>query len=130
MEPEKPAKSWRDSFLLRRLPLVVALGLAALLFLQAAPRDVALVYDLGNRRDGLKTVFVDLAPAGAAAIRHSQFMRPLDSGWPASLSHTVRLTPGDYHVHVTLEYADRSDSVERDLSVTRETERLVLFLEP
>ena len=119
--------NWRQSFVLKRLPLFVALGGAVLLFTRS-PREVEMVYDISARREGLKTVTVKVAAPGEAPIRRSDFMRSTDEAWPSALSHTVKLSPGRYHVAVTLSYRDRPEVVvNKDVEVTTDTDRFVFL---
>jgi hypothetical protein len=110
---------------LSRLVLVAgAVGLGLWLF-RAAPRDVVLVYGLGERRvDALE---VEIA-RGAEVVRRAE-LRP--GGGPAgSLRHPVRLPDGDYVVRLRIAAPDAAPvRIERPITVT-ESMTIVLPLGP
>ena len=127
METVSRVQKWRQSFWLRRLPLWVAIGLGALLLFRGSTHEVELVYDLSAVRQGLIGFSVVLAPAEETAVRRTRFFRPA-SGWSGAVSHTVGLAPGKYRASITLDYSGISPTIERDLEIDRNTQRLVLFL--
>jgi hypothetical protein len=84
--------------------LVLLLGAAALglLLLQAAPREVTLVYPLPGPAE-VAALEVDLR-RGAETVRHAEFRFP--GGAPEALRHAVRLPDGDYTVALRLARRD------------------------
>ena len=93
----------------RLLFLAGALAIGLFLF-RAAPRDVTLVYALGDA--AAREVEVDILKAGET-VRHAEFRSP--SG---QVRHQVRLTDGDYVVRVTLAGDGTSRRVERSITVS------------
>lgn len=69
----------------------VAIGL---FFFRATPRDVTLVYALGDA--GARALDVDIR-RGGEVVRHAEFRAP-----PAQVRHAVRLPDGDYVVHLRI----------------------------
>jgi hypothetical protein len=96
----------------------VAIGL---FLVRAAPRDVTLVYALGDAV--AREVEVDIVKAGET-VRHAEFRAP-----PAQVRHEVRLTDGDYLVRVTLAGDGTSRRVERSITVS-ESGTIVLPIGP
>ncbi|HJW74307.1 MAG: hypothetical protein A2V77_02420 [Anaeromyxobacter sp. RBG_16_69_14] len=109
--------------LARLLFLAGAVGIG-LFFLRAAPRDVTLVYAVGG--SGGRALEVDIEKGGAA-IRRAEFH--LAEGAPAQVSHRVRLTDGEYVVHLTLMVDGASRRLERSISVS-ESGTIVIPIEP
>lgn len=114
--------------ILRRAPLFVVLAILVWLYLGNRPREVTILYDLPDRPPPTR---VDVT------------IRAVDGSVPAALSwgsggavpaadrqgHEPLLAPGDYRVRATLTYADGSSrDVERDLPISREDERIVVYL--
>ncbi len=119
-------KPWRESFLFRRLPLLVMLALVGLLLARGAPHEVEMVYDVSARTDGLQSFEVVLSMADGARVRKTMFNKPSDGGWSGRRAHPVRLAPGSYHARFTFDYAKRTDVIDRDFEIGSDTERLVL----
>ena len=97
--------------LARLVFLAGAIGIGLFLF-RAAPRDLTLVYGLGG--GPARSLEVEIR-RGVETVRHAEF-RFADA--PASVSHRVRLTDGDYTVHATVRAEGASREVDRPLTVT------------
>lgn len=123
-------RSWRDRFWLRRLPILGVLAIGIWLLGREAPHEFDVVYDLAGRVEGLTALEVEIGPPGDAPLRRARFERPAGAGFATSLSHVVRLAPGDYRACLKFVYADRSEVLERPLTVDRWTERVVVHLSP
>jgi hypothetical protein len=97
----------------------VAIGL---FLFRATPRDVTLVYALGDR--AARQVEVDIRKAGET-VRHAEFRSPPGG----QLRHEVRLTDGEYLVHVRIAGEGPAREVDRDITVT-ESGTIVLPVGP
>jgi len=80
------------------LRLLLLLGFAAvgLFFLGAVPRNVTLVYDLGDAAD-VRALEVEVRQADGA-LRHAEYRFP--GGAPRQVVHEVKLPDGSYQVLV------------------------------
>jgi hypothetical protein len=95
----------------------------ALVFFRASPRDVTLVYALGDA--GAREVEIDIRKAGET-VRHAEFRAP----HAAQLRHDVRLTDGEYEVRVRVAPGDGPPRlVDRTITVT-ESGTIVLPVGP
>jgi len=97
--------------------LVLFLGAAALglFLLQAAPRQVTLVYGLPDPA-AITGVDVDVR-RGSEILRRAEFRFP--SGAPSQVRHEVRLSDGEYAVAVRLSRRDGAALVlDRAFTVT------------
>ncbi len=95
-----------------------------LFLLRSAPRDVTLVYAVGG--SGGQALEVDI-DKGGEAIRRAEFH--LADGAPSQVSHQVRLTDGEYVLHLTLKVDGASRRMERSISVS-ESGTIVIPIEP
>jgi hypothetical protein len=95
-----------------------------LFLLRAAPRDVTLVYAMGGA--GGRALEVAIEKGGEAILR-AEFH--LAEGAPAQVSHRVRLTDGEYVLHLTLMVDGAPRRVERSISVS-ESGTIVIPIEP
>jgi hypothetical protein len=93
------------------LRLLLLLGLAAvgLFFLRAMPRNVTLVYDLGEAGE-VRALEVEVR-SGEGALRHAEYRFP--GGAPRQVVHEVKLPDGPYQVSVRV--ARSSGPVRRSL---------------
>jgi hypothetical protein len=96
----------------------VAIGL---FLFRAAPRDVTLVYALGDT--GAREVDVDIRKAGET-VRRAEF-RSVGREVP----HRVRLTDGAYLVHLRIAGDGAAREVDRDITVS-ESGTIVLPVGP
>jgi hypothetical protein len=94
----------------------------ALVFFRASPRDVTLVYALGDA--GAREVEIDIRKAGET-VRHAEFRAPQ----AAQLRHDVRLTDGEYEVRVRVAGDGPPRLVDRTITVT-ESGTIVLPVGP
>jgi hypothetical protein len=94
----------------------------ALVFFRASPRDVTLVYALGDA--GAREVEIDIRKAGET-VRHAVFR----DARAAQLRHEVRLTDGDYEVRVRVAGDGPPRLVDRTITVT-ESGTIVLPVAP
>jgi hypothetical protein len=106
---------------LARLAFVAGAVAIGLFFLRAAPREVTLVYALGDAPP--RALEVDIV-RGGETVRHAEFRVP-----PAQLRHEVRLTDGDYLARLTLAGEGPSRRVERAFTVS-ESGTIVLPVAP
>ena len=106
--------------LARAVFLAGAVAIGLFLF-RAAPRDVTLVYALGDA--GARSLDVDIRKAGEV-VRHAEFRAPA-----AQVRHAVRLTDGRYVVRLRLEGAGAPREVEREVTVS-ESGTIVLPVGP
>jgi hypothetical protein len=90
---------------------------------RAAPREVTLVYGVGD--PGAREVDVDILKAGET-VRHAELRL---AGGPAQLSHAVRLTDGEYVLRITVAGEGGARRVERVITVA-ESGTIVLPLGP
>lgn len=108
----------------RAARIVAVLGVAALasLFFRTTPRDVVLVYDLGDIRDatGIEVRIV----RGEETVRRAEFPAP-----SRQVRHSVQLTDGAYHVRVGVSRPGAVVRADRDITVT-ESQTIVLSLAP
>jgi hypothetical protein len=109
--------------LARAVLLAGAVALGLFLF-RAAPRDVMLVYALGD--PGAREVDVDIVKAGET-VRHAELR--LAGGGAAQVSHAVRLTDGEYVLRITVAGEGGARRVERAITVA-ESGTIVLPLGP
>jgi hypothetical protein len=93
------------------LRLLLLLGFAAvgLFFLRAMPRNVSLVYDLGEAGE-VRALEVEVR-SGEGALRHAEYRFP--GGAPRQVVHEVKLPDGPYQVSVRV--ARSSGPVRRSL---------------
>lgn len=93
------------------LRLLLLLGFAAvgLFFLRAMPRNVTLVYDLGEAGE-VRALEVEVR-SGEGALRHAEYRFP--GGAPRQVVHEVKLPDGPYQVSVRV--ARSSGPVRRSL---------------
>ena len=93
------------------LRLLLLLGFAAvgLFFLRAMPRNVTLVYDLGEAGE-VAALEVEVR-SGEGALRHAEYRFP--GGAPRQVVHEVKLPDGPYQVSVRV--ARSSGPVRRSL---------------
>ncbi len=91
--------------LLRRLLPLLALGALATWFFSTAPEQTTISYDLQGRRDGLRSLEVDLVrlPSGEL-VRRAQFSYSPSSPPPPEQVHPARLTRGEYEARLELVY--------------------------
>lgn len=92
--------------------LAGAVAIALFLF-KAGPRDVTLVYGLEGIQARALEVDID---RGAETVRHAEFR--FDAGVPPTVSHRVRLTDGEYVVHVTIANGATARQLARPITVT------------
>jgi hypothetical protein len=104
--------------------LLVLLGIAgiAMCFFRSAPRDVVLVYDLGDIHDATQLEVRILK--GSETVRLAEFPSP-----PAQVRHQVRLTDGTYHVRVGIDRPGAVQHADREITVT-ESQTIILPLAP
>ena len=98
--------------LARLLFLAGAVGIGLFLF-RAAPRDLTLVYGLGDAP--ARSLDVEIR-RGQEIVRHAEFRFPGGAA-PRSVSHRVRLTDGDYVVRATVTAEGAPRAVERAITV-------------
>jgi hypothetical protein len=119
-----PAKapSRRLAFLRRTLPLLLLLA-GALWYFRGAPRDVTLAMDLAGRRDGLRSLSVDLyqLPERTRA-RHVEFFYSQDNPPAPQLRTAVRIPPADYQAVVAFHYGDKTETLERRFTLESQDE--------
>jgi hypothetical protein len=100
----------------RLIALAGAVGLGLFLF-RAVPRDVVLVYALGERR--LRSLEVEIV-RGAEVIRRAELRPP--AGPAGALRHPVRLTDGEYLLRLRIGPADGPPArVELPITVSEST---------
>jgi hypothetical protein len=80
------------------LRLLLLLGFAAvgLFFLRAMPRNVTLIYDLGEAAE-VRALEVEVR-SGEGALRHAEYRFP--GGAPGQVVHEVKLPDGSYQVAI------------------------------
>ncbi len=98
--------------LARVLFLAGAVAIGLFLF-RAAPRDVTLVY--GLRGTHARSLEVDVE-RGGETIRRAEFW--FSSGTPASVRHHLRLTDGQYELHLVVGGESGPRSLERSIDIT------------
>jgi len=91
-------------------------------YFRAAPRDVTLVYALGD--GGAREVDVDIRKGGET-VRHAEFRAPR----AGQVRHEVRLTDGDYDVRVRIAGDGPPRVVDRAITVS-ESGTIVLPVGP
>jgi hypothetical protein len=96
----------------RILFLAGAVAIGLFLF-RAAPRDVTLVYGVGDAP--ARALEVEIR-RGGETVRRAEFR--FAAGAPRAVSHRVRLTDGDYQVRCTLSGEGAPRTVERPIAVT------------
>jgi hypothetical protein len=107
----------------RLIFLAGAVAIGLFLF-RATPRDVTLVYDVRGSGAGALEVEIDRA---GEAVRRAQFR--IDPAATEPVSHRVRLTDGDYVLHLTLAAAGGPRRVDRPITVS-ESSTIVIPLGP
>jgi hypothetical protein len=124
--PGVPTRRWREGSgrgLARAVFFAGAVALGLFLF-HAAPRDVTLVYAVGD--PGAREVDVDILKAGET-VRHAELH--LEGRGAAQVSHAVRLTDGEYVLRITVAGERGARSLERAITVA-ESATIVLPLGP
>ncbi|HCF60073.1 MAG TPA: hypothetical protein DFS52_19025 [Myxococcales bacterium] len=123
-EPRRSAGAYESkrAFLLKRLLPLLLLGALAAWFFGSAPQSVELVYDLSDRSQGLRTLQVDIFELPERQIvRHAEY-RYAEGAAPAEQSQSVKLKRGErYLIEARLGYADRTETVTRELTFQRES---------
>jgi hypothetical protein len=100
----------------RLLALAGAVGLGLFLF-RAVPRDVVLVYGLGDRP--VRALEVEIV-RGGEVIRRAELRPP--AGAAGALRHPVRLTDGEYLLRLRIEPpGGPAERVERPITVSEST---------
>ena len=113
--------------LLRRLPLVVVLGMLAWLFLGERPRPIELVYDIPDDPPPtrVEVTIRDAKGRVAGSLRWGTGKGAATDRQP----HDARLANGTFLLEATLEYGDGARrELARELSVGPSDERIVLHL--
>jgi hypothetical protein len=83
----------------------LAIGALATWFFATAPKQTTIAYELQGRRDGLRTLEVDLVRLPSRElVRHAQFSYSLGAPAPPEQVHPVRLAPGEYEARLELGY--------------------------
>jgi hypothetical protein len=98
---------------LARLVFVAGAVGIGIFFFRAAPRDVTLVYGLAG--SGARQLEVAIEKQGES-VRRAEFR--LGPERPASVSHRVRLTDGEYRIRVLVTTDAAPRLVERSIQVT------------
>lgn len=113
--------------ILRRLPLFVALGMLAWVFLGERPRPIELVYDIPDdpRPSRVEVTIRDAEGHVAGSLRWGTGKGAAADRQP----HGARLANGTFLLEATLEYEDGARrEIARELSVGPADERIVLHL--
>jgi hypothetical protein len=84
-----------------RLLLLLGFAAVGLFLLRAMPRNVTLVYDLGEAVD-VRALEVEVR-GGEGALRHAEYRFP--GGAPRQVVHEVKLPDGSYQVAVRVAWA-------------------------
>ncbi len=98
---------------LARLLFIAGAVAIGLFLLRAAPRDVTLVYAVDG--SGARALGVDIEKAGET-VRRAEFR--LAGGAAAQVSHRVRLTDGQYVLHLTLSIGGAARRMDRSITVS------------
>jgi hypothetical protein len=98
---------------LARLVFLAGAAAIGLFLFRATPRDVTLVYALGDA--GARELEVEIAKAGET-VRRAEFR--LDPAVSAQVSHRVRLPDGEYVVHLTLASEGGARQLDRPITVS------------
>jgi hypothetical protein len=105
-----------------RLLAVVGIAALASYFFRATPRDVVLVYDLGEIADA--TSLDVRIEKGEETVRRAEFPSP-----SRQVHHQVQLTDGAYHVRVDVDRPGAPVQTVRDITVS-ESQTIVLSVAP
>ncbi len=102
--------------LLPRLLLVAGILAIGFKFVRVVPRDVTLVYAVGAA--GPRDLEVEIDHGGEAVRRAELHLRPGES----QVAHRVRLTDGEYRLHIALrdEAGKAPRTVDRPLTVSED----------
>jgi hypothetical protein len=120
--PEAP----RRFRLLRRVVPLLLVGAFAAWYFHDTPRDVALIWDLGARSQGLQVLRVDvLRLPDRALVRHAELFWTSARPAPDKVRQPIRLAPGDYQAELSLDWGARTERLERRFALERQEEIVV-----
>jgi hypothetical protein len=101
------------SKLWRYLPLALLAAIAVWYF-RTAPKETTLVYDLGDKREELRSLSVEIVSLPERKfIRHTELSYSTRSPAPREQSQSLKLAKGDYSAEIVLEYPNRRERLER-----------------